>query len=396
MYCQFLIKFGQCIANIKTMNYLKRDIFEVIIENLHANKVLVILGSRRTGKTELLKNILKNINEQHLFFDGDDFTTQDLFSTQTIEHYKSLLGPIKLLVIDEAQQIKNIGRALKLIVDHIPGVRVIITGSSAFDISNKIGEPLTGRKITFQLYPFSQSEFNQAESIIETHGRLRERLVFGSYPELIHIDGKDKKEKYLKELVSSYLMKDILSFEGIRNADKILNLLKLIAFQIGKDVSLHELGRQIGLHKNTVDRYLDLLSKTFIVFGLSAFSRNLRNEISKSKRWYFYDNGIRNILASNLNGLENRNDQGELWENYIISERIKYQSNTQMLVSNYFWRTYQQQEIDWIEERGGKLFAYEMKFNPNKKARVPTSWLTGYPGSEYHLINPKNYLQWIS
>lgn len=281
-------------------------------------------------------------------------------------------------------------------MDNIPGIRVLITGSSAFDILNKIGEPLTGRKTTFYLYPFSQSEYNQQENIAETKGRISERLILGNYPELIHLQGKTEKVNYLKELVSSYLLKDILTFEGIKNADKILNLLKLIAFQIGKEVSLHELGRQLGMHKNTVDKYLDLLSKTYIIFSINAFSRNLRNEISKSKRWYFYDNGIRNILIENVNDINLRNDIGELWENYLVSERLKFQQYNGMLVSNYFWRTYQQQEIDWIEEREGKLFAYEIKWNSNRKVKIPTGWKTGYPESTFEIINPENYLNWIT
>lgn len=377
------------------MNYINRKITTSIINNLKPNKVVVLLGSRRTGKTVLLKTVLEKLNEKHLLLNGDDFTTLSLFEPRTIEHYRSFLGDSKLLVIDEAQQIKEIGKALKLIVDHIPGIRVLITGSSAFDIQNKIGEPLTGRKSTFYLFPFSQEEYNPNENIIETKSRLNERLVLGNYPELIHIQNRNEKIVYLKDLASSYLLKDILTFEGIKNADKILNLLKLIAFQIGKEVSMHELGRQMGMHKNTVDKYLDLLSKTFIIFGVPAFSRNLRREISKSKRWYFYDNGIRNILIENVNDIQIRNDAGELWENYIISERVKYQQYNQVLVSNYFWRTYQQQEIDWIEEREGELFAYEMKWNPKKKVSVPSAWKSAYPDSEFKAIHPENYLDWI-
>jgi len=401
------IKFGQWNANISLnlgngmptftkMNILARKITSSIIQNLKPNKVVVLLGSRRTGKTVLINSVLKELNEEHLFLNGDDFTTLSLFEPRTVEHFKSILGNIKLLVIDEAQQIPEIGKSLKLIVDSIEGIRILITGSSAFDIQNKTGEPLTGRKTTFYLYPFSQEEYNQTENIVETQSRLSERLILGNYPELMHLQNKNEKTNYLKDLASSYLLKDILTFEGIKNADKILNLLKLIAFQIGKEVSLHELGRQLGMHKNTVDKYLDLLAKTFIIFNVPAFSRNLRNEISKSKRWYFFDNGIRNIIIGNMNDLNSRNDIGELWENYIISERIKFQHNAGMLVSNYFWRTYQQQEIDWIEEREGTLFAYEMKWNPNKKPKVPTSWKTAYPNSQFQVINQQNYYSWIS
>jgi predicted AAA+ superfamily ATPase len=378
------------------MNFIERSITHLIIENLKPNKVVVLLGARRTGKSVLIKKIISILNEKYLFLDGDDFTTFSLFEPRTIENFKLLIGSVKLLVIDEAQQIPDLGKSLKLIVDHIPEIKVLITGSSAFDISNKIGEPLTGRKSTFYIYPFSQAEYSSQETIVETTGRLNERLILGCYPELVHLRDRNNKIMYLKEMVSSYLLKDILMFEGVRNADKILQLLKLIAFQIGKEVSLHELGRQLGMHKNTVEKYLDLLSKTFVIYGVNAFSRNLRSEISKSKRWFFYDNGIRNTIIENLNDVAQRNDIGELWENYVFSERLKYHSNTQMLCSNFFWRTYQQQEIDWVEERDGKLFAYEMKWNPEKKVKIPSSWKTTYPDASFEVITPRNYIQWIT
>jgi predicted AAA+ superfamily ATPase len=378
------------------MNFIERSITHLIIENLKPNKVVVLLGARRTGKSVLIKKIISILNEKYLFLDGDDFTTFSLFEPRTIENFKLLIGSVKLLVIDEAQQIPDLGKSLKLIVDHIPEIKVLITGSSAFDISNKIGEPLTGRKSTFYIYPFSQAEYSSQETIVETTGRLNERLILGCYPELVHLPDRNNKIMYLKEMVSSYLLKDILMFEGVRNADKILQLLKLIAFQIGKEVSLHELGRQLGMHKNTVEKYLDLLSKTFVIYGVNAFSRNLRSEISKSKRWFFYDNGIRNTIIENLNDVAQRNDIGELWENYVFSERLKYHSNTQMLCSNFFWRTYQQQEIDWVEERDGKLFAYEMKWNPEKKVKIPSSWKTTYPDASFEVITPRNYIQWIT
>ncbi len=378
------------------MNQIERSVTTIIKENLKPNKVVVLLGARRTGKSFLVKNILSATDEKYLFLDGDDFTTQNLLQPRTVENFKSLLGNIRFLIIDEAQQLTDLGKSLKLMIDHIPELKILITGSSAFDIMNKTGEPLTGRKTTILLFPFSQAEYSTQENIIETTGRLNERLILGSYPELLHLDDRNQKIAYLKELVSSYLLKDILAFEGIRNADKIIHLLKLIAFQIGKEVSLNELGGQLGMHKNTVEKYLDLLSKTFIIFSINAYSKNLRNEISKSKRWFFYDNGIRNIIIENMNDIALRNDVGELWENYIFSERIKYQHYRQMLVSNYFWRTYQQQEIDWIEEREGKLFAYEMKWNPDKKVKIPNQWKATYQNSDFEVITPKNYLHWIS
>ena len=377
------------------MKYLNRLTEILKKNNLKPNKVVVLLGARRTGKSVLIQKIISETNEKKVVLNGEDFTTLSILQPRSIESYRSLLGGADFLIIDEAQQIPEIGKILKLMVDNIPEIKILVSGSSAFDILNKTGEPLTGRKSTIYLFPFSQQEYSLNENIIDTKAKLNERLILGNYPELWNLPGKREKSLYLKELVSSYLLKDILTYDGIRNSDKILRLLKLIAFQIGKDVSLHELGRQLGLHKNTVEKYLDLLSKTFVIFSVGGFSRNLRNEVSKSKRWFFYDNGIRNTLIQNINDIDTRNDIGELWENYIISERIKFQYNNQMLVSNYFWRTYQQQEIDWVEEREGKLFAYEIKWNPNKKVSAPSNWKKAYPDSTFKVITPDNYLQWI-
>jgi hypothetical protein len=377
------------------MENVNRYIKKYILESLIPNKVVVLLGARRTGKTELLKMILKDISFNNLYLNGDDLSAHDLLLPVTLENYTSLLAEKELLVIDEAQKIPDIGQKLKLIVDSIEGIRILVTGSSAFDLTNKMGEPLTGRKITFHLFPLAQLEYNAIETSVETISKLPTKLVYGNYPELLQYPSLEAKSTYLQELVNAYLLKDILEFDGIKNAVKIRDLLRLLAFQIGRDVSMNELGRQLGLHKDTVAKYLDLLSKVFVIYRLGGFSRNLRKEISKMDRWYFYDNGVRNILINNLNPLHLRNDTGELWENYIMSERIKVQHYKKMLVSNYFWRTYQQQEIDWIEERGGKIYAHEMKWNPDKKVKIPASWQTAYPNSEFQVIHPKNYLDWI-
>lgn len=377
------------------MQYITREIFDKITKALTPNKVIVLIGARRTGKTELLKKILQQTNDKFLLLNGDDFSSHELLSNATIENYKSIFSKIQLLAIDEAQKIPGIGQKLKLAVDNIEGLKIIATGSSAFDLTNKLGEPLTGRKKTFMLFPFAQMEYSRYENILETKNRLNTRLIYGNYPELYKLNDKHDKAQYLHEILNSYLLKDIFEFDGIKNADKIRNLLRLIAFQLGGEVSLNELSNKLGIHKDTVSRYLDLLSKVFVIFKLTGFSRNLRKEITKMNRWYFYDNGIRNILINNLNDMDFRNDIGILWENYIISERIKYQNYHKMIVSNYFWRTYQQQEIDWIEERGGKLYAYEFKWNPKKKVKIPTAWRDNYSNSEFKVINPQNYLSWI-
>jgi len=378
------------------MKYLERTIEQNFDKLVLPNKVLIILGARRVGKTELIKAQLSNIIEPYLFLNGDDNTTALLLSNRTIENYKRLLGDKKLLVIDEAQTIPDIGRILKLMVDEILGLKIIATGSSLFDLNNTLGEPLTGRNITIKLFPFSQLEFSQQEGLIETKSRLEERLILGSYPELLQYNSWDEKSTYLSSLVNSYLLKDILTFEKLKKHNKIINLLRLIAFQIGKEVSLPELGQQIGLDKNTVERYLDLLTKVFVVYKLQAYSKNQRKEISKSSRWYFYDNGIRNALIANVNHLALRTDQGELWENYLVSERLKLQSYKGMLVNNYFWRTYSQQEIDWVEERDGKIFAYEFKWNAKKIKGAPSSWKKFYPDAEFKTIHLDNYLDFIT
>ena len=267
--------------------------------------------------------------------------------------------------------------------------------SSAFDIDKYTGEPLTGRKKTYNLYPLSEKEYDQIETRIEKRDNLRERLVYGNYPELIHLKSREDKSDYLREIVNSYMLKDILAFEKIRNSDKILSLLRLIAFQIGGEVSYQEIGQQLSMSKNTVEKYLDLLSKVYVLHKLNGFSRNLRKEVTKSSKWYFYDNGLRNLIIANLNPIGLRNDIGQLWENYIISERIKFQKYTRMIVNNYFWRTYDQQEIDWIEERGGRLYGYEFKWASKKQAKVPKSWQTTYADAEFEIIHPENYLNWL-
>ena len=376
--------------------YINRAIRQTFLKKLQPNKVLVLLGARRVGKTQFLRNLADNyLNEPFLFLNGEDISTPAVLKARTIANYQRLLGDKKLLIIDEAQKVPDIGLVLKLMVDNIEGIKIIATGSSVFDMTNKLGEPLTGRKYTFHLYPFGQMELSEYENLVQTKANLEERLIYGSYPEVITLKSNNEKAAYLNEIVNSYLLKDILEIDGVRSSDKMLNLLRLVAFQIGKEVSLEELGKQLGLSRNTVERYLDLLSKVFVLYRISGFSRNLRNEITKTNRWYFFDNGIRNVLTTNFNPLSLRNDTGELWENYLLSERIKFQHYNEMLVNNYFWRTYQQQEIDWIEEREGKLHAYEIKWSNRKIPKVPSAWIRAYPDSSFKVITPENYLEWI-
>jgi predicted AAA+ superfamily ATPase len=257
------------------------------------------------------------------------------------------------------------------------------------------GEPLTGRKYTLTLYPLSEREFLQTDTPISRHDKLRQRLIYGNYPELLHIPNEAGKRDYLYEIISSYLLRDILVYENIRHSSKIFNLLRLIAFQTGNLVSVTEIGTQLSLSKNTVEKYLDLLSKVFILYRLEGFSRNLRKEITKNAKWYFFDNGIRNAIIADFKGLENRSDVGQLWENYLISERLKYQQYNRQYTNNFFWRTYDQQEVDWVEERDGTVSATEFKWT-GTRAKPPSAWSKGYPDTEFKVINNDNYLEWLT
>ncbi len=374
--------------------YIRQKQLENLGTILKPGKVAVIYGARRTGKTTLLQEFLKGETAPYLLVSGEDITIQSYLSSQSIDKLKAFVGNNRLLVIDEAQKVENIGLNLKLIVDHIPDIRIIATGSSSFDLARSIGEPLTGRKTTLIQYPLAQMEIGATEQRHETEARLEMRLLFGSYPEVVLLQDNREREQYLKEIVSSYLYKDILELEGIRHSAKIGRLLQLLAFQIGKEVSYTELGNSLGMSKNTVDRYLDLLEKAFVIQKLGGFNRNLRSEVTKNSRFYFIDNGVRNALINNFNSLELRNDTGELWENYLIMERLKRQEYLREPSNNYFWRTYTQKELDLVEERGGTLHGYEMKWG-KAKPRPPREWRSAYPEATWQVINRENYPEFI-
>ena len=375
--------------------YIPQYQLKNISDFLLPQKAVIVYGPRRCGKTTLLKEIIKRLKEKYLFVSGEDITVQSYLSSQSIEKLKSFIGESKLLIVDEAQKIKNIGVNIKLILDHITGVKVIATGSSSFDLAQQIGEPLTGRKHTLRMFPLAQLELNGVQTRPETDACLEQRLIYGSYPEVILAGSDSQRALYLREMVSSSLYKDILEFDGVRHSDKLIRLLQLLAFQIGKEISYNEFGQQLGMSKNTVDKYFDLLEKTFVIFKLRGFSRNLRKEISKNPRYYFYDVGIRNALINNFNSLSLRNDIGMLWENYIIMERIKKQEYSRLLTNNYFWRTYDQKEIDLVEERDGKLYGYEIKWASNK-SKLPEEWLKVYKEASLEIITRGNYLEFIS
>jgi predicted AAA+ superfamily ATPase len=373
---------------------INRELAIRIQNKLQPGKVLMVLGARRVGKTVLVNELLNELGEPFLYLNGEDINVHDQLANRSVEHYKQIIGSSQLLYIDEAQKIPEIGLKLKLMIDEIKDLKIIISGSSSFDINKNVGEPLTGRKYTFHLFPLSENEYNQSETKINKSEKVKERLVFGNYPELLHLPDKEDKRDYLNEMISSYLLKDILVYEDIKNSQKIFNLLRLIAFQIGGEVSLQELGKQLGISKNTVEKYLDLLSEVFILHKVEGFSRNLRKEITKNSRWYFLDNGIRNAVIANFNSLEARNDVGMLWENYIISERLKFQEYRRISSNNYFWRTYDQQEIDWVEERDGSLFGYELKWKKST-AKTPSKWKNGYPDASFQVINQDNFSEWL-
>jgi len=373
---------------------IKRSIEDIIFNRLMPNKVILLFGARRVGKTVLLHQILKRFEGKSLLLNGEDYDSITLLDSQSIANYKRLLVGIDLLAIDEAQNIPEIGQKLKLIVDEIPGIKVLASGSSSFDLQNKAGEPLVGRSTQFHLFPFSQLELSQQENMLETRQRLEERLIYGSYPEVINISDYNQKKDYLRDLVNGYLLKDILSIDGLKNSKKMSELIRLIAFQMGNEVSYDELAKQLGLSRNTVEKYLDLLSKVFIIYRLGAYSGNLRKEISKAGKWFFYDVGIRNAIIGNYNSIVQRIDVGQLWESYLLSERIKQNTNLSKDKSFYFWRTYDGQEIDLIEQSAGRLQAFEFKWG-NKVTKAPHAFKESYTTAKFTVINQNNYLKFV-
>jgi len=357
-------------------------------------KVLVIYGPRRVGKTILLQEFLKQTKLKYKLDSGDNIKTQQILSSQDFDQILEYAAGYELIAIDEAQLIPNIGMGLKILIDQIPGLMIIATGSASFALSQQIGEPLTGRKITKNIFPFSQNELLDKYNRHELRENLESFLIFGAYPECITSNTKQKKIAVLEEIANSYLLKDVLALERVKSSSVLIKLLKLLAFQVGSEVSLNELAAQVKLDIKTVDRYLDILEKGFVIKSLGSFSRNLRKELNRKYKYYFYDNGIRNSVISQFNSLADRNDIGALWENFLVMERLKKQAYAPIYANNYFWRTYDQKEIDWVEERDGKLFGFEFKWG-NKKTKEPKLWRETYDNAEYKVINRKNYLDFI-
>ena len=359
-----------------------------IKDNFFKGKAIIILGARQVGKTTLLKKIANNI-ENVLWLNADTFEVQTLLEKASSKRFMSIIKNNKIVIIDEAQRIKNIGLKLKIITDEFEDVQLIVTGSSSFDLSNEINEPLTGRKFEYKLFPFSFEEMVKHHGLFDELNFLEQRMIYGYYPDVVV--SKDNKDDILKLLADSYLFKDILIWNKIKKSDKIIKLLQALAFQIGNQVSYNELGRIVGLNSETVESYVQLLEKSFIIFRLGTFSRNLRSELKKTRKIYFCDNGIRNAVINNFTAIELRNDKGVLWENFIISERRKYLSYHKIYANTYFWRTHAQQEIDYIEEREGNLFAFEFKWSKHKKSFIPKTFTKTYPKAIAKIITPSNF-----
>lgn len=365
-------------------------------DHIQPGKVLVVYGPRRVGKTTLLKQFLNQTQLKYKLDFGDNIQTQHIVSSRDFSQILPYIENYQLIALDEAQLIPQVGYGLKIMVDQRPDVYVIATGSSSFDLSQQIGEPLVGRKWTLTLYPLAQMELlAQYVNRYELQQALPEFLLYGSYPEVVQTPAVSGKIQLLQEIVQAYLLKDILALERVKSPQVLLDLLKLLAFQVGHEVSFHELGTQLGLDYKTVQRYLDLLEKSFIIIRLGAFSRNLRKEIRKKSKYFFIDNGIRNAIISQFNPLTLRNDHGQLWENFIISERLKTRTYKNIYGSTYFWRTHSGAEIDFVEEREGQLFGFECKWSTTKSVTAPKDWLTTYPQASFQVIHPQNYLDFL-
>jgi len=365
-----------------------------ITSKLSRHRAIIIYGPRQCGKTTLLKMITPQLDGNYLWLNGDDHADAALLSDNSSERLKRVIGTNKYLIIDEAQEIEEIGKKIKLIIDSLPGICPILSGSSAFELANKLNEPLTGRKFEFFLYPMAFSEMSAHHGLRKEIQQLENRLIFGSYPEIVTNPGQEKE--LLTELSRSYLYKDVFKYGNIRKPKELEKIVTLLAWQIGSEVNTLEIARETGTSSNTVDRYIDLLQKAFIIFELPAFSRNLRNEIKKNKKIYFFDNGIRNALIGNLAPLANRRDLGALWENYLVSERQKHNAFLDFHGYKYFWRTRQQQEIDYLEEEDGKIKAFEFKWNPDKKAKFPLTFTRNYPVNSTSVVNADNYDLFLS
>jgi predicted AAA+ superfamily ATPase len=369
---------------------ISRDLTSVLATKLHKGKVIVLIGPRQVGKTTLINTLLAG--HEYLFLDGDDHTVADIISNANTEGLRSIIGNYKYVFIDEVQRIPNVGLKLKIIVDQIKDVQVVVSGSSAFDINNATQESLTGRKFEYHLFPVSWLEFEKSIGYIKAQQQLELRMLYGMYPDVINNIGNEYE--ILKNLVSSYLYKDILALTGIRKSEYLEKVLQALAFQVGSEVSYNEIAQLVGIDKNTVSNYIDLLEKSFVVFRINSFSKNMRNEIKANKKIYFYDNGVRNMIIGNFNNLALRQDKGALWENFMMAERMKFLSYSQSLSRSYFWRTTTQQEIDYVETNADDVSAFEFKWTASKKVKLPKSFATAY-NPNFQVVNKDNFREFL-
>ena len=373
---------------------IERELLVVLNHRLHSGKAIIVLGPRQVGKTTLLRGLLQRLEENHRWLNGDDMETRMLFREMTISKWKRLIGNAKLVVVDEAQRIENIGIKLKLVTDQLPDVQLLVSGSSSLELGDSINEPLTGRKWQYQLYPLSFAEMQAHHGFISENQLLSTRLVYGYYPDVV-LAGGDARE-VLNNLTDSYLFKDILALEGIRKPEKLTRLLQALAYQLGNEVSYHELGQLVDLSSPTIENYISLLERAFIVYRLGPLSRNLRKELKTKRKIYFYDNGIRNAVIGQFGDIDHRTDIGALWENFLLSERRKTWEYRRWYGNRFFWRTVEGQEIDYVEERDGAFHAFEFKYSPKRKVSFPPSFRKAYPEHTTAVINRGNYADFIA
>lgn len=365
-----------------------------IMAHLSSGKAIILIGPRQVGKTTLLGNLAQSIDKRVLMINCDEPDMRSMLQNKTSSELKALIGNHDVVIIDEAQRVKNIGISLKLIIDQIKNVQLIVSGSSVLELANEINEPLTGRKWEYIMYPLSFQEMSSHTSLLEEKRLLANRMIYGMYPDVINHPGKEKE--ILKNLTDSYLYKDLFSFRDVRKPEVIEKILQALSLQIGSEVSYNEIADLVKSDPMTVTRYIDLLEKTMVVYRLPSFSRNLRNELKKSRKIYFYDNGVRNAIIANFQPLDLRKDAGALWENFIISERYKFTQYNSIWCNRFFWRTKQQQEIDYIEDRDGKLYAFEFKWKSTKNAKPSLTFTKAYPENEFSIITPDNYQSFLS
>lgn len=368
-----------------------RTLTDIIQYKIGKGKAIILVGPRQVGKTTLIKNLIEN--KKHLFLDGDDPTVRSLLNNPNTEQIRSIIGSNKIIFIDEAQRMLGIGLTLKIITDQFKDVQLFVSGSSSFDLSSKLNEPLTGRKWEYELYPISWEEFENKHGYLVSEQQLENRMLYGLYPDVLNSPGEEKE--VLKQLVNSYLYRDVLAYSNIRKPEVLEKLVQALALQIGSEVNYNELAQIVGVDKNTISSYIDILQKGYVIFKLESFSRNVRNEIKKNKKIYFYDNGVRNMILGNFNSLDLRQDTGALWENFLITERLKQNRYKNNYTKMYFWRTKQQQEVDLVEESDGVITGFEFKWSARKKVRLPKTFVNAYSAKE-EIVDRKNFRKFIS